>query len=74
MIMRKTIVSFSVMLFLGLSLEPLNAQEKTTHSNDALLKEALYKENKAKVLNYSMKEFDTLFFEFSGKKQIPVYY
>ena len=62
MTMRKIILLFSVMLFFGLSPEPLSAQEKTTHSSDALLKEALYKEHKAKVLNYSMKEFDTLFF------------
>lgn len=71
MAMRKIIFIFSVILFFGVSLASLYAQEKKTHSSDALLKEALYKEHKAKVLNYSLKEFDTLFFEFFDKKADP---
>ena len=59
------------MLFFGASWVSSFAQQKTTNGNDALLKEALYKEHKAKVLNYSKKEFDTLFFEFFDKKADP---
>ena len=44
-----------------------NAQEKSANSNDALLKEAIYNENSVKVLNFSLKEFDALFFEFSDR-------
>jgi phage/plasmid-associated DNA primase len=40
------------------------AQDK----GDADLKDKIYKENRAKVLNFSMKDFDRLFFEFSDKK------
>lgn len=71
MTMRKIILLFSVVLFFDVSYESLSAQEKATNNSDALLKEALYKENKAKVLNYSMKEFDKLFFEFFDKKADP---
>jgi phosphatidate phosphatase PAH1 len=46
----------------------VNAQEKIVNSNDLLLKETIYKENRAKVLNFSLKEFDRLFFEFFDKK------
>jgi hypothetical protein len=43
------------------------AQEKSRHSDD-LLKDSIYVANKVKVLNYSLKQFDHLFFEFSEKK------
>jgi hypothetical protein len=43
------------------------AQEKSRQSDD-LLKDSLYVVNKVKVLNYSLKQFDHLFFEFSEKK------
>jgi hypothetical protein len=44
------------------------AQSNTT---DKVLKDSLYNENRAKVLNYSMKEFDALFFEFFEKRANP---
>jgi len=69
--MIKIILLFSAMLFLCESSGSLYAQEKKTISSDASLKEALYKENKTKVLNYSKKEFDKLFFEFFDKKRDP---
>lgn len=44
------------------------AQSTTT---DKVLKDSLYNENRGKVLNYSMKEFDALFFEFFEKRANP---
>ena len=67
----KLIVSFSIIFFFTFSFCAVNAQEKTVKSNDMILKEAIYNENRVKVLNFSMKEFDRLFFEFSDKKSNP---
>ncbi|MWB94298.1 hypothetical protein GON26_07985 [Flavobacterium sp. GA093] len=36
--------------------------------DDKLLQDSIYKSNKKKVLNFSMKEFDALFFEYFEKK------
>ena len=44
------------------------AQEIKVNDNEFLLKERIYEKNKKKVLNYSMKQFDALFFDFSSKK------
>jgi hypothetical protein len=49
-------------------LSSLYAQEKKANSADDLLKETLYNANKKVVTNYSMKDFDALFFEFFEKK------
>ncbi|MEZ7504232.1 hypothetical protein [Flavobacterium sp. Arc2] len=57
----RNLVSFFFLLFF---LNSAFAQDK----DDAHLKEKIYNENKAKVLNFSMKDFDRLFFEFSNKK------
>ena len=38
------------------------AQTKKLSIDDQLLQDSIYKSNKKKVLNFSMKEFDTLFF------------
>jgi hypothetical protein len=43
---------------------------QSTDNKDADLKEKIYLANKAKVLKFSMKDFDRLFFEFSDKKAI----
>lgn len=51
--------------------ESLQAQEKTGNTADALLKETIYNANKVKVLNFSLKQFDSLFFEFFDKKANP---
>ena len=59
------------MLFFIVSLESLQAQEKTMNTGDALLKETLYNTNKVKVSNFSLKQFDALFFEFFDKKSNP---
>lgn len=55
------------MLFIILFLNSALAQDK----GDVNLKEKIYNENKAKVLNFSMKDFDRLFFEFLDKKAMP---
>ena len=67
----KLIQLFLVTLFFTLSFWSVNAQEKTVSGNDMLLKEAIYNENRVKVLNFSLKEFDALFFEFFDKKSNP---
>ncbi|RBN49716.1 hypothetical protein [Flavobacterium psychrolimnae] len=67
----KLIQLFSVMLFFTLSFWTVNAQEKTVSVNDMLLKETIYNENRVKVLNFSLKEFDALFFEFFDRKSEP---
>ncbi|MBS7252971.1 hypothetical protein [Flavobacterium branchiicola] len=47
------------------------AQTKEKSIDDKILIDSLYKSNKKKVLNFSMKEFDALFFEFFNKKNDP---
>jgi hypothetical protein len=54
-------------LYFALSFGTMIAQEKSRHSDD-LLKDSIYVVNKVKVLNYSLKQFGHLFFEFSDKK------
>ncbi|RYJ53529.1 hypothetical protein DR871_005615 [Flavobacterium petrolei] len=67
----KLIQLFSATLIFTLSFWSVNAQEKTVSGNDMLLKETIYDENRVKVLNFSLKEFDALFFEFFEKKSNP---
>ena len=67
----KVIASFSVMFFFAFSYWALNAQEKNVNSKDMPLKETIYNQNRVKVLNFSLKQFDALFFEFSDKKSNP---
>ncbi|MFV7236793.1 MULTISPECIES: hypothetical protein [Flavobacterium] len=69
--MRKIILVFTITLFFMISQESLQAQEKTVNTGDALLKENLYNANKVKVSNFSLKQFDALFFEFFDKKANP---
>ncbi len=58
-----------VVLFLTASLS--YGQSKKISIDDQLLQDSIYKSNKKKVLNFSMKEFDTLFFEFFKQKNDP---
>lgn len=44
------------------------AQVKKLSVDDQLIQDSIYKSNKKKVLNFSMKEFDTLFFEYFNRK------
>ncbi|RKR09820.1 hypothetical protein C8C83_1471 [Flavobacterium sp. 90] len=49
----------------------MHAQSKKLSIDDQLLQDSIYKSNKKKVLNFSMKEFDTLFFEYFTHKNDP---
>ena len=62
-----------IIIILGLlvSFTSTFAQEKKANSADDLLKDSIYNENKTKVLNYSMGDFEKLFFEFNDKKFDP---
>ena len=57
-----------ILVFFLLIFSVTKAQEIKVNDNDFLLKERIYEKNKKKVLNYSMKQFDALFFDFSSKK------
>ncbi|KAF2516012.1 hypothetical protein [Flavobacterium foetidum] len=49
-----------------------SAQEiKKISIDDQLIQDSIYKSTKKKVLNYSMKEFDALFFEYFDRKNNP---
>ncbi len=67
----KLVVLFAIPFFLSIFYETLSAQEIHVTDNDTLLKEVIYNENRVKVLNFSLKEFDALFFEFFNKKSNP---
>ncbi|MDQ6470321.1 hypothetical protein RB619_06685 [Flavobacterium sp. LHD-80] len=58
--------------FLVLSIPSnLHAQTQKLSLDDLLLQDSIYKSNKKKVLNFSLKEFDTLFLEFFNRKEDP---
>jgi len=67
----KLVVFCAIAFFLSLFHETVSAQEIHETDNDTLLKEEIYNENRVKVLNFSLKEFDALFFEFFNKKANP---
>lgn len=46
----------------------IQAQEKVVNAADEALKESIFSQNKKRVMNFSMKEFELLFFEFFDKK------
>jgi alpha-N-acetylglucosamine transferase len=60
----KVFLLFCMVLFCSVA----NAQKTIEFGVDAIIKERLYNENKTKVVNFSMKEFDKLFFEFFDMK------
>lgn len=62
--MRKNILIL-LLLFFAIG---IHGQEKKLNSDDETLKELIYSKNKKTVMNFSMKEFETLFFEFVRKK------
>lgn len=49
----------------------MHAQSKKLSIDDQLLQDSIYKSNKKKVLNFSLKEFDELFFEYFKRKNDP---
>lgn len=60
-----------LLLLLLLLVEVANAQEAKAVAPDQLLKESIYNKSRVKVLNFSLKQFDALFFEFFDKKLDP---
>lgn len=62
------ILFFSIILLINSN---VYAQTRKLSVNDQLIKDSIYKSNKKKVLNFSMKEFDALFFEFFNRKNNP---
>lgn len=65
---------FKLILFLFLIFPISNAmyaQSKKLSIDDQLLQDSIYKSNKKKILNFSMKEFDALFFEYFTSKNDP---
>ena len=67
------IIQILLFSFLIFTISPnLHAQTKKLSLDDQILQDSLYKSNKKKVLNFSMKEFDALFFEFFTKKNSDV--
>ncbi|WP_394776361.1 hypothetical protein [Flavobacterium sp.] len=59
------VLLFSLIIIIN---ESSYAQVKKLYIDDQLLQDSIYKSNKKKVLNFSMKEFDTLFFEYFKRK------
>jgi hypothetical protein len=62
------ILSFSLIVLIDSN---LHAQTKKLSVTDQLIQDSIYKSNKKKVLNFSMKEFDALFFDFFSSKNNP---
>jgi len=46
----------------------IHAQTKKLPIEDQLIQDSIYKSNKKKILNFSMKDFDALFFEYFNRK------
>jgi hypothetical protein len=61
-----------IMLFflICFSATTFQAQNKIKSADD-LLKESIYNKSKQEVLNYSLKDFDTLFLDFLSKQNNP---
>ena len=49
----------------------IHAQSKKLSIDDQLVQDSIYKSTKKKVLNFSMKDFDNLFFEYFNAKSDP---
>lgn len=49
----------------------LSAQTQKLSLDDLLLQDSIYKSNKKKVLNFSLKDFDTVFLEYFNRKKDP---
>lgn len=63
-----TFIGFCLCLLISLH---CHGQSQNENTKDDLLKESLSIQYKAKILNFSLKEFDALFFEFFTKKEDP---
>lgn len=68
----QTFVKIVFILFFAFSIcENALAQSKKLSADDRVLQDSLYNNNKKKVVNFSLKDFDNLFFEFFNKKNDP---
>ncbi len=68
---NKTILYLALFFFGCNSISVLSQSAPNVNIQDASLRDSLYNANKRKVLNFSLKEFDALFFEFFEKKSDP---
>ncbi|MBK0370554.1 hypothetical protein [Flavobacterium agrisoli] len=66
--MKATVLKFGLSIILFCSCYMVTAQQSKLPLDDQLLQQEIYKENKKKVQNYSLKEFDALFMEFFQRK------
>ena len=69
--MRKNNLIIGFFLFFNMFFGSLYAQIKIANTEDSRMKDSIYLANKKRVSNFSLKEFDQLFFEFSNKKGMP---
>lgn len=68
----QTLVKIVFILFFAFFIvENTLAQSKKLSADDRVLQDSLYNNNKKKVVNFSLKDFDNLFFEFFNKKNDP---
>lgn len=66
------LIQFTMLLFLIFLVNSNSyAQSKKLSVDDQLLQDSIYKSTKKKVLNFSMKDFDSLFFEYFKTKSDP---
>ncbi|MFB9078436.1 hypothetical protein ACFFLS_15960 [Flavobacterium procerum] len=63
--------SFFILFSVFFSLVSSAQETKKISLHDQLIQDSIYKSTKKKVLNYSMKEFDALFFEYFNRKNDP---
>lgn len=69
--MRKLLNLVFICFLISSIINNLHAQVKKLSIDDRLLQDSIYKSNKKKVLNFSMKEFDALFFEYFNRRNDP---
>lgn len=63
-------IVFFLLIIFSIS-ENTYAQSKKLSADDQVLQDSLYNSNKKKVLSFSMKDFDKLFFDFFNTKNDP---
>lgn len=66
--MRRLLQFILFIFLLFIIKERSYAQTKKLSVDDQLIQDSIYKSNKKKILNFSMKEFDSLFFEYFKRK------
>ncbi|MDQ6528228.1 hypothetical protein [Flavobacterium sp. LHD-85] len=69
--MRTLVKIIILSFFVSFISQNTYAQSKKLSLDDQILRDSLYSIYKKKILNFSMKDFDKLFFEFFNKKTDP---